>query len=98
MHVRAQPLVLGGWFIDEFFIRIMWRACRQRAGPCPLSFEIRRSGWHLKVWVGREEVILHLWPIYISHKFLDAAAAAVLGSTILWEVLLRMRASKVVQW
>ena len=52
----------------------------------------------MKVWVGREEVILHLWPIYISHKFLDAAAAAVLGSTILWEVLLRMRASKVVQW
>ena len=51
-----------------------------------------------KVWVGREEVILHLWPICISHKFLDAAAAAVLGSTILWEVLLRMRASKVVQW
>lgn len=65
MHVRAQPLVLGGWFIDEFFIRIMWRACRQRAGPCPLSFEIRRSGWHLKVWVGREEVILDLWDLQL---------------------------------
>ena len=72
--------------------------CSNQISLCPLSFEIRRSGWHLKVWVGREEVILHLWPIYISHKFLDAAAAAVLGSTILWEVLLRMRASKVVQW
>ena len=51
----------------------MWRAYRQRAGPCPLSFEIRRSGWHLR--------------IYISHKFPDAAAAAVLGSIILWEVM-----------
>lgn len=74
MHARAQPLVLGGWFTGEFFIRIMWRAYRQRAGPCPLSFEIRRPGWHLR--------------IYISHKFPDAAAAAVLGSIILWEVLL----------